>query len=154
MRLSRKFGIVTEYTAFIAMADGEMSEEAAAKTAVRHMREANAQKAGQWAFNQARNDAALQQRVVAAPGANTYRDRRGRVRTVEGVRQVGRRAFYLRKGRWVDADDAGKRKSRTVKLFSKEYFELLRKSKDFAKAQAVGWNVTINVGDERIVVEK
>ena len=154
VRLSHKFGIVTEYTTFLAMADTVMSEADAAKTAVANMRRANREQAGQWAFNQAQNDQGLQQRIVTNNAANTYRDRRGRVQTVANVRQVGRRAFYLRKGRWVDAEVAGDRKTRKVKLFSKEYFTLLRNNREFAKAQGVGWNVDINIGSERIVVEK
>ena len=38
--------------------------------------------------------------------------------------------------------------------FSKEYFDLLRSNREFREAQSVGWNVTLNVGDERIEVEK
>jgi Ca-activated chloride channel family protein len=154
IRLSRQFGIVTEYTVFLAMAEADMSDEEVAAEALERMRKANEQQAGQWAVNQAMNDRALQNRVVAGAAANVYRDRRGRVQAAEGVRLVGRRAFYLRDGRWVDAEDAGDRKVRKVKLFSKEYFELLRSNREFAAAQAIGENVTMNVGEERIAVEK
>ena len=41
-----------------------------------------------------------------------------------------------------------------VKLFSDEYFKLLREHPDFAKAQKLGWAMSVNVGDQRIVVEK
>ena len=67
---------------------------------------------------------------------------------------IGKRAFYLQDGQWVDAEDAGKRKTRVVKLLSPEYFALLKKDDTFAKAQQLGWALSINVGEERIVVEK
>jgi Ca-activated chloride channel family protein len=151
--LSKKFGIVTEYTEFIALARGDMSKEDAVREAGDRMRAANEHKAGAWAVRQAQNDRDLQLRTVAAPSA-AYMDRAGNVVTVDRVRQVGSRVFYLRDGRWVDAEEAGARKTRNVKLFSDEYFRLLRENKDFVEAQSVGWNVEMNVGGERIVVEK
>jgi len=53
-----------------------------------------------------------------------------------------------------DAEDVGTRQKRVVRLFSEEYYDLLKNNNDFAKAQAVGWNVSMNVGGERIEVEK
>jgi Ca-activated chloride channel family protein len=154
VRLSKKFGIVTEYTEFIAFASGEVSDEKAMSEARRRMNMANTQQAGQWAFNQARNDKQLQQRMVATKDGNTYLDRRGRVVSNDNLRQIGSQAFYLRDGQWVDARDAGGRKTRVVKLFSPEYKELLRANADFARAQQLGWAMSINVGGERVVVEK
>ncbi len=153
VRLSQQYGIVTEYTAFIAMAGPGQNREELLKGAGGRIAAAHAEKAGQWAVNQAANDKALQ--GAAAPAAaGGYRDRRGQVVTVQTVTQVGRRAFYLRDGQWVDSEDAGKRKTRVVKLFSDEYFALLKSDATFAKAQQLGWALAMNVGDERIVIEK
>ena len=154
VRLSKRFGIVTEYTTFLATAAGDLSAGAALGMARRQMEAAAEQKAGKWAVNQARNDQQLQQRGVAGAQANTYFDRRGNVVTAENIRQVGRRVFYLRDGQWVDGEDAGKRKTRVVKLDGPEYRDLVRKNRDFAQSQQLGWSVQMNVGDERIVVEK
>jgi len=154
VELSKKFGIVTEYTEFLATARAEFSTKDAVDEAARRMREANEQQAGRWAVYQAQNDRELQERTVAAPSANAYRDRTGKMVTVDRIRQLGSRVFYLRDGRWVDAEEAGSRKVRNIQLFSEEYFALLRGNRDFARAQAVGWNVEMNVGGERVVVEK
>jgi len=154
VRLSKKFGIVTEYTEFIASANADVSADVALNEARRRMNMANTQQAGQWAFNQARNDKQLQQRLVATQQENNYRDRRGRVVVNDNLRQFGSQVFYLRDGQWVDAADAGDRKTRVVKLFSKEYNDLVRNNRSFARAQELGWAVSVNVGDERIVVEK
>jgi hypothetical protein len=153
VRLSQQYGIVTEYTAFIAMAGPHQNRQMLEQDATARLAGARAEKAGQWAVNQAANDKALQ-KAMAPTAANTFRDRRGQVTTVQNVTQVGRRAFYLRDGQWVDAEDAGKRQTRVVKLFSPEYFELLKNDATFAKAQQLGWALAVNVGDERIVVEK
>jgi len=154
VKLSRKFGIVTEYTEFLAMTDKEISAEEAVNEANRLVNMANAQKAGQWAFNQARNDNLLQNRKVAGQGANNYLDRLGRVVVNDAVRRIGVQTFYLRDGQWVDAEEAGERNRRVVKLHSDEYNDLVRNDARFARAQQLGWAMELNVGDERIVVEK
>jgi hypothetical protein len=92
--------------------------------------------------------------MVAAQTANTYIDRQGRIQRADNIRQAGRRVFYLRKGRWEDAEAKGDRKVKKVKLFSKEYFELVRTNDEFREAQSVGADLSINIGDQRVVVEK
>ncbi len=154
VKLSTKFGIVTEYTEFIAARNGPVTGEAAVAETASRMRQANGEQTGQWAFNQAGNDTALQNRMQANNDNNFYRDRRGNLVANGRIRQIGRRVFYLNDGQWVDNGEIGKRKTRMVKLYSKDYFTLLRGNRDFARAQAVGWNVAMNIGDERIVVEK
>jgi len=156
VRLSKQYGIVTEYTEFLAHAGAPLAQEEVYREAAGRLSAARAEKAGQWAVNQAFNDKALQGRAFAGGGgmANTYRDRKGAVTEARNISQVGRRAYYLQDGQWVDADEPGDRKTRVVKLFSPEYFELLRTSPEFAQAQRLGWALSVNVGLERIVVEK
>ena len=99
-----------------------------------------------------RNDQQLQQRGVAG-GQHLLRPPRQRGGH-GNIRQAGRRVFYLRDGQWVDGEDAGKRKTRVIKLDGKEYRDMVRTNRDFAQSRQLGWAVQMNVGDERIVVEK
>jgi Ca-activated chloride channel family protein len=170
VRLSKKFGIVTEYTVFLtsasrgarggaiaglaAGAPAGAAGELAFADAKGRLEQANLQQAGRWAVNQALNDKQLQNRVVATREGNSYRDRQGRQVTDDNVRQIGSRTYYLGDGQWVDSQEAGKRQKRVVKLYSDEYYQLLRGNADFAKAQQLGWAVEMNLGNERIVVEK
>jgi Ca-activated chloride channel family protein len=154
VRLSRQYGIVTEYTEFLAWGGAALSREEALRHARNNLTAARAEQSGQWAVNQAFNDRALQKRAVATNEANVYRDRRGQVMSAQNISQLGRRAFYLHDGQWVDSEEAGSRKTRIVKLFSPEYFDLLKADPVFAQAQQLGWALSINVGQERIVVEK
>lgn len=154
IRLSKQYGIVTEYTEFIAMAGPNAKKGEIYAEAGRRLDLARREQAGQWAVNQAVNDKQLQMRAVAGAAANTYRDRRGKETTFNNINLIGQRAFYLQDGQWVDAEEAGKRQTRVVKILSPEYFELLKKDSTFAKAQQLGWALSINVGPERIVVEK
>lgn len=153
VRLSKQYGIVTEYTEFIATA-GPGAKGAILAEAGRRFDMARKEQAGQWAVNQAFNDKQLQMRAVAGGAANTYRDRRGKETTFTNINLIGQRAFYLQDGQWVDAEEAGKRKTRVVKLLSPEYFQLLKNDPTFAKAQQLGWAISVNVGNERIVIEK
>jgi Ca-activated chloride channel family protein len=154
VRLSRAFGIVTEYTSFIAAASEDLPAPKLAEEVTKRLAKARAETSGRWAVNQAENDKALQGRMVAAQTANTYIDRQGRVQRADNIRQAGRRVFYLRNGRWEDAEAKGDRKVKKVKLFSKEYFELVRTNDEFREAQSVGADLSINIGDQRVVVEK
>jgi Ca-activated chloride channel family protein len=154
VRLSKQYGIVTEYTEFIAAAGPSAKGGALYAEAGKRLAMARQEQAGQWAVNQAHNDRQLQNRAVAGTAANTYRDRRGKETTFNNINLIGQRAFYLQDGQWVDAEEAGTRKTRVVKILSPEYFELLKKDATFAKAQQLGWALSINVGAERIVIEK
>ncbi len=154
VRLSHEFGIVTEYTSFVAMGGAGGGKDMMYKEAEGRLRAARSEQAGAWAVNQAANDKALQKAMAPSAGAS-YRDRRGQVVTAtQTVTQIGRRTFYLQDGQWSDAEEAGKRKTRVVKLFSPEYFELLKNDATFTRAQQLGWALSINVGEERIVIEK
>lgn len=152
VRLSKRYGIVTEYTEFLAVSGPGLSTQAAVDEARRRMSVANTLQAGQWAVNQARNDRQLQMRVVATQGANNYLDRRGNLVSNDGIRQVGDQVFYLRDGQWVDAEEPGDRKTRVVELLSDEYLAIVRSNRQFARAQRLGWAVSGNFGDERIIV--
>src|SRR5262249_37031256 len=84
-RLSRQYGIVTEYTAFLALGDAKQTHAMLLEQAQGRIATARSEKAGQWAVNQAFNDKALQQRAVAGAEANVYRDRRGQVTALQTV---------------------------------------------------------------------
>ena len=163
VRLSKQFGIVTEYTAFIARSGGEIKAEASVLAANEQLSRARAQKGGEWAVNQARNDLSLQKQTIASRAGNKFRNKRGEEEQSDRIKQVGRRVFYQRdNGNWFEADqitvaaDAAPAPAapvREVKRFSDEYFSLIKEDKDFAKAQALGENVSVKVGKEIINVK-
>jgi Ca-activated chloride channel family protein len=157
VRLAKKFGIVTEYTAFIARAGGVVDMKEAARRASEQLGAAREEQAGKGAVNDAINARQLQGKTAApaqAAAPAVYRDKRGRMQEVANVRNIGRRTFYRRDGRWVDADEKGDRKVKEVKLFSEEYFELVKENEAFRKAQSMGADVEMNVGDVRVRVKK
>lgn len=154
VRLSKKFGIVTEYTAFLGHGGAALDAQALQNEVNGRLFRANSVQTGKWAVNQARNDIGLQQRGVVNRSANAYFDRRGEKVVANNIRQIGAGCFYLNDGQWIDSHDVGDRKERKVELFSDEFFALLKQHKDFRRAQQLGWAMAINIGDERIVVVK
>jgi len=148
--LSRRFGIITEYTRF--MADEGISGEEAQRRAGNLIQGANAQFAGKWAVQQSLNESSLSNRMFNSDDNNLYRDRKGQKKSASKTRIIGRRAYYKRKGRWIQAEDGKKRKKRRVKRFSAEYKKLIKKNADFSKAQTLDGDMTIDLEDERIEV--
>ena len=132
VRLSTRFGILTEYTSFLA-----------AETADHTRYVANARAAGQildrlaeaevGAVGVAQSKSQASRRGASrAPSAPTVweADADGRdvnAQTVGGVRQVGNRTFYQRRTGWVDSNVAETaRVDETVRRWSPRFFELLK----------------------------
>lgn len=149
VELSRRFGIVTEYTHFLADAGRDFSPEEAAAAAAGLMGTANAQASGRWAVQQADNEIQMRHRKVSSIEMNSYKDRQGNLKKADKVRTVEGRAYYEREGKWVDAASKAD-KVRKVKKYSPEYFELIKKSKSFARAQSLGGDTVMDVENERI----
>jgi Ca-activated chloride channel family protein len=153
VRLSQRYGIVTEYTSFIADSGGVIDKKKAAAVANERMKKANAEVSGAWAVDQARNEKMLQNATIAQSApitalADTLGPKKENPEAF--LRQVGNRTFYQRDGRWVDADDVAKRPLRTMKLLGPEHLKLIRDNPDLAATQELGKDLEINVGTERI----
>ena len=149
--LSQAFGIVTEYTAFLASADKTYTAVEANQEASRLMGVANAQTSGRWAVKQSFNEAKLRARKVSSADENTWEDQQGAVQKVDTVRTLDGKAYYKRDGRWVESGSKA-RTTRRVKKFSPEYFDLVEKNKDFAHAQSLDGDTTLDVGETRVEV--
>jgi Ca-activated chloride channel homolog len=132
VRLSTRFGILTEYTAFLA--DETASHGRFAENARRTREELDAQtKTAEGGLGVAQSAGNVERRGAdRAPGAqHVWRaardDRDVETLAVEGVRQVANRTFYRRAQGWVDVrvPDADAT-AETVTRWSERFFELLR----------------------------
>lgn len=104
VRLSTTHGVLSEYTAFLAR-DGAAFDpaprrEAAAGATLYHR--ALAARSGAGAVNQEANLWHQKQADVANP-SNSFLNAELRREEVSGVQQLADRAFYRRRGEWVDA---------------------------------------------------
>jgi len=135
VRLSKKYGIITEYTSFLVDADYRASAEDLARPAEERLNEAVKMEVGGVAVNRSQ----ASKSVMQAPRAvDSYKDAEGNERKVTEIVSAGERTFYRKNGLWVDSEFEGKTKTLKIKRFSKAYFELLDNAPDAAKYCAVG----------------
>jgi len=159
VRLGRQFGIITEYTRFLA--DARPLPSVAAPDAARSaMQKAHREIGGKWAVAQARNEQRMQDASVAAAAEiNVFEDEAGQEQRESRIVQIGRRAFFKKDKRWVESSAAAKTestntqtKARQIKFMSDDYLKLVREDKAFAEAQTLGVGVEMDVKGERIQV--
>ncbi len=132
VRLSVEFGILTEYTAFLAKEGTDLSkrDEVLAQANRNFESRAQGDRSGIAAVNQAiNNDTQVAQ--SQANYRNRYYDRDMNSVQITAVQQVNDRAFFRRDGRWVDGSainsKAGEKPDQTVTVGSREYGELLQR---------------------------
>lgn len=132
VRLSIKFGILTEYTAFLATEpgfEGRAPTPAAEAQSHAHdnIRERVARRKGGGGINQSMNIQEMERRQSVA-GYRGYVDKDLKKVEVQGVQQIGDRTLLRRGSRWVDADMLDKENEapdQTIEFASAEYGRLV-----------------------------
>ena len=132
VRLSTEFGILTEYTAFLAregtnLADGDsVRRQTSHNLSERAMRT----RAGIGAVNQSYNLIRQKDQTVLNTRNEYYDEKMNRV-SITSVQQVNDRAFYRRGNRWLDSRLVEKenelKPTRVVEFGSEEFLELAQK---------------------------
>jgi len=129
VRLSTEFGILTEYTAFLAREGVDVADRDAVRLRAGEVLEERAMgmRSGAPAVSQSFNLA--RQKAATLNYRNEYFDEQmGRV-SVTTVQQVNDRAFYRKDGRWVDSRLVSKesllKPDRVIEFGSDEFGELL-----------------------------
>lgn len=145
VRLSKEFGIITEYTSFLVTEDryiapGEAVEKASGAFG-RRLGEAT----GAGGVAQAEN-AQKMQRSDQMNLKNRYYDAEGNEIQYDLVRNIGAKAFYKREGYWVDATfDNETQKPVEIEQFSTEFFELSAKLGRDNQYLAFADNIIVNL---------
>ncbi len=162
--LSVRFGIMTEYTAFLVTEEGRglgtvtgaLGPGAApAMDEARERLSANTggafgATAGGWAVSQSANAQVLRQQAQAP--TNLYVDAEGREQQIGGVRYVAGRAFYFRNGRWEDGAFAESQALTQVRNFSDAQFALSRNAPTLNQYLALGERVVISVNGQALEI--
>jgi Ca-activated chloride channel family protein len=149
VRLSKKYGIITEYTSFLVDADYRASAEDLARPAEERLQEASKVEVGSAAVNLTLGD----KKAMQAPRAlNSYRDAEGNEHTVSKIVQAAGRTFYEKKGIWVDSEFEGKTTPLKIERFSKAYFDLLDSAPEAAKYCAVGDEVIFVINGNAVEI--
>jgi Ca-activated chloride channel family protein len=155
VRLSKRYGIITEYTSFLIREDDMLfaPEEAQAemlRDAGTHLAEAKSGAAG---VGQAQTSQRLKGQVAGGQGAANapaaYYDAAGEEVQVQTVQYAGDLTFFNADGYWTDSRyDPDKQKLIEVKAFSDAYFALLADGGPLGKLLSQGDQVIV-VLDEK-----
>lgn len=149
VRLSKRFGILTEYTSFLVDKDVHVALPALREEAEKKL-EAAKEVTGSWAVSQSVN--AKRMKKSAQVPANTYYDDRGVEQRFGDVVQIGNRAFFNQSGEWVETTSESDAPVIKVKRFSKAYFQLLKNDPSVGSYLALGQNVQFNIGSQQVQI--
>ncbi|MGB2804032.1 MAG: VIT domain-containing protein, partial [Candidatus Zixiibacteriota bacterium] len=103
--LSKKYGIITEYTSFLVDADYRLAAEELSTQVGFVMRDRMEAQVGAGAVNQAK---ASKKMSGAAQAPRGYLDAEGKEQKVTKIAQIGNRTFFRKDGLWVDSEYEGK----------------------------------------------
>ncbi len=147
VELSKKYGILTPYTSFLAREDIDIYDVRQNTTTTTMNLEKLDNVSGQSGVAQRSYKQQLKNERVATENEDVMSvTAAGEVHTASTVKNIGGRPFYLRNGIWVDGtlNEAQEKNAVTVKQFSDKYFEI-------AKNNSVDLNQYLSV-DEEIVI--
>ncbi|TWT77641.1 von Willebrand factor type A domain protein [Posidoniimonas polymericola] len=170
--LATHHGVVTQYTSFLADENADHNAVADNRTRADEETEALAASGGEFGFNQragkqillksngppmpatAPADAAPQElarQVMGRASGNAffYDARRNRTRMADNIRQIGRKTFFRRDGKWVDSTvtDDELKQTNELKRYSPEYFQLAADNgRHVAQYLAIEEPVVVKVG--------
>jgi Ca-activated chloride channel family protein len=160
VRLSTEFGILTEYTAFLAREGTDLhdpvrvSREAQSNFFDRAMRSRSGPAAVNQSFNSVRQKGQEQLNMK-----NNFLDAELNEVSISAVQQVNDNAYYHRGGQWVDSKLVARQQqatpARTIEFGSPEYFELARSlAKDNRQGSiALSGDILLMVDGEPVLIK-
>lgn len=160
VRLSTEFGILTEYTAFLARegTNLEQRESLLAEASGNLKSRAIMTRSGAGGVNQSLNSVKMAKQAQLNM-SNSYIDQNMNRVQITNVQQVSDRAFYNRKGRWVDSrivnDESRIQPKRTVEFGSAEFSDLAQRLAREGRqgSMALGGDVLTLVDDEPVLIK-
>ena len=160
VRLSTEFGILTEYTAFLAREGSRIEDrEWVRYNADNNLRlRAQGDRRGIEGVNQSFNNTS-QQRQTVGNRRNGYWDQNMNRVQVSTVQQVNDRAFFQQGNRWVDGNAinaaGGPKVDQTVQIGSPEFMKLLETlvRQNRQGTVSMSGEILLRVGDKNILVK-
>jgi len=136
VRLGTEYGILTEYTSFLALEGGEITEDEVAERlraptgAFGAAGPMATERMGGYAISQ-RDNAQTMQKAANVAAQNMYQDAEGNWQRVGNIRNVGQRGFIQQGEQWVDSrlrvgEEDALEPDLQVQAFSEAHFQLSR----------------------------
>jgi Ca-activated chloride channel family protein len=149
VRLSKRFGILTEYTSYLVDKDVTVALDRVQDEARREIHIRGGRATGQEALYQSVN-AEKMKRSARVQGLNQYYDAEGVHREFDKVTQLGNKAFFNQGGSWMETSLESSIPTVVVQRYSEAYFQILRRDPSTGPYLALGKNVTFRVGMRQI----
>jgi Ca-activated chloride channel homolog len=159
VKLSTEFGIMTEYTSFLALEGTDLSRQDAVLSLANtnFLNLALPIRSGKASVNQElNNNFRMTQNWL--DHSNTLTDQNLERVSITSVRQVSDRTFYRKNGRWVDSSlvehESAAQPSREIQFGTGEYFDLAERLAVQGRqgSLALGGEILINVDGRTILV--
>jgi len=152
IKLSMEYGILTEYTAFLADEGRAVTVSEAGDRAHTTMKESFAAGVGAAPVARAQNAQVMQYQKTAS-ATNTYLDAAGVRQRIANIQNVGQRGFVQRGSRWEDTRYQPEQQvALRVKAYSEAYFQLSRAFPQVNSQLAVGDKVLIILNSQLIEI--
>jgi Ca-activated chloride channel homolog len=159
VKLSTEFGILTEYTSFLAREGTDLSkkDDVMAQATRNFQDRAIATRSGVGGVNQAVNAGAQRGQSQLNMNNEFFDSNMNRV-SISSVQQVNDRAFYQRGGRWVDSevlDKASAAPAETIEYGSEAFHRLAARlaSENRAGTIALRGDILMNVDGKLVLVK-
>jgi len=146
--LSKKYGIINQYTSFLVKVDPAMPLAQAAQQ-FRHETANLAAPVGREAVVASKTARSIQEFSLIKGGFDAQYSKDEKGRTVMEI--AGGKTFFRQKEKWVESDRDDKKPVVKIKPFSPAYFVLLKMKPEFGKYAALGKQVSFDAG--RVTVE-
>ena len=130
VRLSTEYGVLTEYTAFLALDGTDFSQRAALNEQARRSLVDNAQntRSGMGGVTQVMNSSSQRMQSSANRSNNFYSQNMERVE-ITNVQQITDRTFFRRNNRWVDSSVLDREKNlkadQTIEFGTPAFYKLV-----------------------------
>ncbi|MFH1831193.1 MAG: VIT domain-containing protein [bacterium] len=151
--LSRMYGIITEYTSFLVNSDAksftrDIFTKEMYKCASQSLSYASCDMSGKSSVTRAKS-----QQLSRSSIADISEETNALYGAQETIRNVGARTFYLKDTIWIDAKHTDASPIIKIKLFSPEYFDLMRKLPELGACLALGNQVIIKTISGSVSIE-
>jgi Ca-activated chloride channel homolog len=157
IELSKKYGIVTEYTSFLISGDENTRREAIASDSRKLSEEKNdyilsdmAMSTGKSAVDQSQR-IQKQSQAFSLPSPDAFLEAPAS-RSNLAVTQVGSQGFFQVGENWIQGDLTGDKYDLEIKRFSRAYFQILEKDPSLGKYFGLGNQVRLKIGSQVVQV--
>lgn len=158
IELSKKFGIITEYTSFLVTGDEnrradyfwDIEPEAAYPALRKKVSSLGSQESGRTAVRQSYNlNKQSQSNQVQTPGEVEINEQK---HDINNARQVGVQAFYQSGNNWIQSGIAKDAFDMEIKRFSQAYFQIIDKDPSLGRYLAIGDEVRLQIGSQVVQI--